>query len=325
MATISDLPGDGVQVLASALGLGDVLSTRRLKVQNDVDRIVTTRGVFYCKTYSKPWYGEPYMDPFPVVHEAAAYAVLRDQGLATPEVVWAATDRANPLGRPFLLLTEVPGQTLKDVLREGREVRPLLYAAGHYLRQMHNRSFAHAGYVTSRDGSAAPPDPRKWRHRIWVVEALEVQARTRWDAAISSLGPPLHADLHSRLDRLQPVLAREYASPRMIHVDCHAHQFYFVDGAVTGVVDMEVASAGDAMADLVKFAIEACSQFPGHAWWEPFFAGYGGTPDFQTFQLRMLCCEYAEFACQGWEDSYAAILARLAATESWGDLLGTSG
>jgi aryl-alcohol dehydrogenase-like predicted oxidoreductase len=41
-----------------------------------------------------------------------------------------------------------------------------------------------------------------------------------------------------------------------------------------------------------------------------------------TFQLRMFCCE---FACQGWEDSYAAVSAWLVAAERWVDLNGTPG
>ncbi len=43
------------------------------------------------------------------------------------------------------------------------------------------------------------------------------------------------------------------------------------------------------MQDLVTFGTEMARKFPTTTrWWEPFFAGYGGEPDFELFRLRFL-------------------------------------
>ncbi len=114
---------------------------------------------------------------------------------------------------------------------------------------------------------------------------------------------------------------REYIPPKMIHGDCHLHQFFFDRGMVTGVVDMEVASAGDPIADLIKLFLEASSILAGYDWVRDFFKGYGQQPDFETFRLRLLCCELPEFHAAGWKGDYEVILSRLLTATSWKELI----
>ncbi|GCE21432.1 hypothetical protein [Dictyobacter kobayashii] len=50
---------------------------------------------------------------------------------------------------------------------------------------------------------------------------------------------------------------------------------------VSAFLDMEVASAGDCIADLVSLCISLAQVLPVTSrWWEPLFAGYGQEPDF---------------------------------------------
>ena len=42
--------GKSICALAKILNLGDVLEAKRIKTENDIDRIVTSKGVFFCKT-----------------------------------------------------------------------------------------------------------------------------------------------------------------------------------------------------------------------------------------------------------------------------------
>jgi hypothetical protein len=106
----------------------------------------------------------------------------------------------------------------------------------------------------------------------------------------------------------------------MLHGDCHADQFFFAGTEVSGVVDMEVASSGAPIGDVVKFAIEAASSLAHIEWWSPFFDGYGQTPAFGTFKLRLMCCEFAEFECQHWAGTHAEILERIFRANTWAEL-----
>ena len=90
---------------------------------------------------------------------------------------------------------------------------------------------------------------------------------------------------------------------------------------MSGVVDLEVASAGDPVEDLIKFAIEMAAMRPSvPRWWEMLFAGYGGAPDFGRFRLRWLGAEGVEFWCQGWEGARADMIASFLAADTWADL-----
>jgi hypothetical protein len=128
------------------------------------------------------------------------------------------------------------------------------------------------------------------------------------------------------------VLAPAYQPPRFVHGDCHAHQFFVsgpaVDGAwhVHGVVDLEVASAGDPVEDFVKLTIEVAARLPAATrWWEALFAGYGAEPDFEPFRLRLLGIGPPSFA---WlrqpseRPPWASVLRHLLDARDWAELFG---
>jgi hypothetical protein len=92
---------------------------------------------------------------------------------------------------------------------------------------------------------------------------------------------------------------------------------FVAEYGVSGIVDMEVASAGDPSSDLFKFGLEMAALFsPATRWWEPFFAGYGGAPDFETLRQRMLTARDENYECLGFEEPKE----RLLHAQDWQDL-----
>ena len=174
---------DAYATVAQQHSLGRLVDVQRVKWANDIDRLVTSGGAFYCKTYTKPWYTSPEENAFPVRHEAGAYAALKAHGLATPDVVVAELGSANPLGRPFLLLRELEGTTIKQACSMGLDIAPLLRAAGRYLGRMHSIVFRYPGYVCSEHGPSEEPSPHGWRHTHWASEVLVAAAKDRWNEA----------------------------------------------------------------------------------------------------------------------------------------------
>ena len=301
------------------VGVTGPIGIKPVHEHNHVWRLHCDPGTFFLKVYTKSWYAA-YGDShaFPVTHEAGAWRCLRAHGLPTPEVVVAERGTANPLGRPFVLTRELEGQSLVALLRQGREPSALLPALGDYLRRMHAVTFAFPGYVSSEQGPTSPPRSGGWQHRCWTPEARQRLARDTLEAEAARLS----ADVRARLDRaiaaMPDRLRSCYEPPRFVHGDCHASAFFLVDadGAwrVTGTVDMEVASAGDAGEDFRKLCIQLPAVLPASArWWEALFDGYGATPEFDLLKLRLLGSEPAEFASterwpKSWDDIVRHIL-----------------
>jgi hypothetical protein len=196
--------------------------------------------------------------------------------------------------------------------------------------RMHAIRFRFPGYVMSLDGPDAHPSGR-WQHGIWTAQARREQALATLDAHADALPAALVEAVRGRLSTIVGAMRSVYQPPRFVHGDCHAHQFFVSAPAtagaawrVHGVVDMEVASAGDAVQDLVKFSIEAAAALPAASrWWEPLFAGYGGEPDVELFRLRLLGTGHPSFA---WvrpapeRPSWEQMLRHLLGARDWGEL-----
>ena len=309
------------------VGLSGPISVERVHAYNHVWRLEGDAGTFFLKIYTKPWYA-PYGDShaFPVTHEAGAWRCLRAHGLATPEVVVAETGTDNPLGRPFLLTRDLAGEPLIRLLRVGHAAGAPLRAVGDYLRRMHSVTFRFPGYVSSEEGPTRPRRPGAWQHRCWTAEARERLARDTLEAEAAGLSADVRARLDRDIESMGERLRSSYEPPRFVHGDCHANAFFLVEEAgswrVTGTVDMEVASAGDAGEDLMKLCIELATVLPASSgWWDALFEGYGAEPDFDLLKLRLLGATPADFGWTGkWPKSWEAIVRHVMGAGSWCEL-----
>jgi aminoglycoside phosphotransferase (APT) family kinase protein len=188
---------------------------------------------------------------------------------------------------------------------------------------MHAIKFPNSGYITSI-GLDKAPDPNTWQHPIWTMRAFETEAQRVFSADANRVPASLLAQVRTFYERHQSDLAITYQVPHFTHGDCHASQFYLVQQAagftVTGVLDMEVASAGDCLNDFVKFCIEAAGLFPYEtAWWDDLFTGYGHTPEFNQVKLRMLYADHHNYNFI-WQGTRATILQHLYDAQSWSEL-----
>ena len=318
-----------MQDLLRLAGLAGPARATLIHRHNHVYRITAGREILFLKTYTKDWYGDDVAGTgYCVAHEASAWTVLARHGLAVPEVLPACCDNVNPLGRPCLLTRGLPGRSLPTLLAaaDASTFRLLLETTGAYLRRMHTITFAYPGYIVG-DGPAAPPAAGAWQHPIWSAAATQRAALAMLERDRPRLSPVLATNLAHLFAGMDTALAGAFAPPRFTHGDCHAGGFFLAPAggwAVTGVVDMEVASAGDPVADLLKMALELAARFPAATrWWEPLFAGYGQAPDFAAFQLRLLGRDATELRAPGpgaWPGSRQAVLSSILAARDWQEL-----
>jgi len=295
----------------------------QVKAYNHVYRLVSGSDIFYLKTYTKDWYGDDLAATGACVeHEASAWAILAANGLAATEVVLACRDYENPLGRPFLITRQLRGAPLTEQIRQPSGAAAMLRAAGAYLSRVHAITFPFPGYLIP-GGPMAPLDQHAWQHRCWSARQRQRDAQTMLLSEEANLSPVLVQALESEFATIEQRMGSAYIPPRYTLGDCHASHFFVfndVDGwHVAGFVDAEVASAGDRGEDLVKFAIEMYDISAYARWWEPFFDGYGGTPDFDLFRLRLLGATGPEFL-DSWPGTREQILTHILNAQSWEDL-----
>ncbi len=309
------------------VGVSGPIGIELVHERNHVWRLVGEAGSFFLKTYTKSWYaahGDSHA--FPVAHEAGAWRCLEAHGLLTPEVVAEETGTSNPLGRPYLLTRELAGKALGTVLRQGHAAGPPLGAVGDYLRRMHTIEFAFPGYVSSVQGPTSPRQTGKWQHRCWTVESRQNHARDTLEAEAAKLSEDVRARLDRAIATMPDRLGSCFEPPRFVHGDCHANSFFLVEDGdnwqVTGPLDLEVASAGDAGEDLAKLCVELAALLPAcDHWWEALFDGYGATPEFDLIKLRLLGAEPSEFAwIDGWPGCWNDVVQRILNARSWKQL-----
>jgi aminoglycoside phosphotransferase len=315
-----------VQEILSLAGLHEPATVTLIQHYNHVYRLECPQGVFFLKVHTKDWYPpEDAETGLSVRHEQSAWSVLDSHGLATPEVVLAVTTRNNLVGRPFLLTRKLRGNSLVELLKhaQGNEWQwdELLRTTGTYLQQMHHISFRFPGYILGTHPDR-PLDDSRWQHPIWSARQRQRTALAQLQQEQSKLSPQTNQQLYRLFSRIEAILAADYQPPRFTHGDCHAHQFYLYQNEVrtwmvSGCVDLEVASAGDCIQDLVKIAIEMVREFPGRDWWTALFVGYGKEPHFDAFRLRLLCASEEEMQ---WPGTRQEVLDHVLQARNWADL-----
>ena len=190
---------------------------------------------------------------------------------------------------------QLRGEPLTKLLRKSSppDFAALLRATGIHLRRCHEIVYLFPGYLADAQGPQSAPEEGGWIHFYCSAAFMQETSLSWFEKNRPNLPPALAQELRERLLTLQRTLAPEFEPPRFIQGDCHAHQFYLFQEhgrwTVSGSIDMEVASAGAPICDLLKFCKEMADGFPTERrWWDPFFEGYGSTPDFERFRLLML-------------------------------------
>ena len=94
---------------------------------------------------------------------------------------------------------------------------------------------------------------------------------------------------------------------------------------MTGVLDLEVASAGCPLFDFAKLFIELTGHLTGsgHPWWEALFEGYGSEPDFDVMRLMLASSNHVNFTCLGdhaWPGDRESILTHIVTATPWAEL-----
>ena len=295
-----------------------------IKEANHVYRIQSPAGIFFLKTYTKEWYpSDPAKTNLCVEHEASAFRLLARHGLAAPEIAFADSSCANALQRPFLLTKSLAGQSFTELLKtaDPEDFAELNAAVGRYLGKMHAIKFKYPGYLYG-DGPTEPPDPNEWQHMTWTYEANEkyadaFRANDRKDGLDELVDRAL-----AYIRTQESALRASFADPRFISADCHAHQLFLkkISGnwEVTGIVDMETASAGERGGDLVKLTLEMAGIFSAKTrWWIPLLESYDETYDFHLHKARMLLAGPENYWCTAWPGDRRTILTHLLKAESW--------
>lgn len=322
------------QEIMSSIGVRCTPRVTIVNTNNHVYRIHTPEGDFHLKTYTKGWYSpEPAETRGCVMHEASAYRIVSAHGIPAPRVRLADETCDNPIRRPFLLMETLPGRPATKALqaassRDGFEA--VLRAVGRYMARMHAITFRFPGYLMTEDGPTAAPDPDAWQHFIFTIYTFRKDAFKTWETDREIAGGLLER-VKQLYAHTEDSLRSEYEPPRFTHGDCHAHQFFVSDASgeweVVGVVDMEVASAGDYGFDFVKLGLELAGMFPtGRDWWTPLFDGYGKEPPFEPMRLRFAACAYdAEYlGPHNWPGQRALRLAHILDARDWASMFDLS-
>jgi Ser/Thr protein kinase RdoA (MazF antagonist) len=290
-----------------------------LKRHNHVYRIETDLITAYLKIYTKDWYGDDVNGTgYCVDHEVAAWRKLSAANLAVPRVLLADTSSANPLQRPYLLTQSLAGTPYPQIAQQ--DFKGITHKLGSYLRAMHNIVFPYPGYITSTT-PIAPLADNEWQHFIWTFEQFAREAHPIWSSDRETVDASLMDSVAAFYTHYHAMLKAAYSQPRFTHGDCHASQFFVNrqddQWLISGVVDMEVASAGDCGADFVKLGIELAAQFPASShWWEALFEGYGTEPSFELQKLRMLAAHHSSYNWI-WKGSRAQILDHILSAQNW--------
>lgn len=291
-----------------------------VKQYNHVYQISYGQDVFFLKTYTKDWYGDNIAGTaYCVDHERTAWQNLAKAGLTVPVLILAEENMTNPLGRPFLLMKSLRGKSLIDHLPSNSMVE-MLRAIGRYMRTIHKIEYEYAGYIATGE-LKNPPDPDSWQHIVWTFEQFEREVTQNWQEDKQMISTDLMTEIESYYAQHKMNLKAVYQTPRFTHGDCHASTFFLFNEnqkwQISGVLDMEVASAGNIYFDFLKFGIEMAAYAPIESlWWEYLFEGYGTEPSFELLKLMLLAVNHHNYTWL-WNCSRENLLEHLLSAQDW--------
>jgi aminoglycoside phosphotransferase (APT) family kinase protein len=190
-----------------------------------------------------------------VRREVSAYRLLKEHGLAVPQVL----DHGQfPDGTPWLFMQLMPGRRMEDIQANiaGDQLSGLYDALGHFIARMH------ATPVTNTSPFAYKPPQQRFEEARATVLAREFSKRRVYEAA---------AETNMRIAEIPvkrlPCLVHRDASSRNVLVD-DSHGEWRMEA----VIDFELAILGDPMEDLAKLALKEFRRSAGSR--EAFLNGY---------------------------------------------------
>ena len=227
MAVYTEVSDDALAAFVADYDMGTVVAFRGIAegVENSNFSLRTTAGDFILTLYEKR------VDPAELPWFLGLMEHLATRGITCPQPVRARD--GEPLrhlaGRPACITTFLPGIW-------PRRVRPAHCApVGHALASLH---LAGAGYVAERRNALGPAGWRPLLDRC-LPRADEVQ-------------PGLGGQLAAALDRI--LAGWPAALPRgHIHADLFPDNVFFLDGALSGLIDFYFAAT-----DLFAYDLAVC-------------------------------------------------------------------
>lgn len=169
--------------------------------------------------------------------EFELYTKLKGSGIPAPEALWLERDGA-ALGRPCFIMRRLPGETDGRTLATSPKYEPLRPAIARQKAEILARIHAFdIDRLPSLDRPASPAESA--RHEI-----------ARWERTMraDSLEPQpvLELAFHWLKRHLPPPPDRL----ALVHGDYRTGNFLYDDSGITGILDWEMAHAGDPIEDL---------------------------------------------------------------------------
>lgn len=310
------------------------LKLELVKKHNHIWRIFLNKDVYYLKLFSKDWYKNDEGCSFCVRHEASMIALLQKNELATAELIQADETQENPLNWPFIITKAIEGAAIPDVLTRvfEHDFEQIMFVLGDYLRRTHAVLFNHAGYISDLAGPSHAPNENAWQHPIWTFSAFQKSAYGVWQDDAASCKNELLSSVRSYATSHETLLKLSYQQPRLIHGDAHPAQFFIKQvqskWQVSGVLDFEVGSAGNPLADWSTLLLCLSGQHSSNQlWWQALFEGYQQTPSFELLKLFLLSktpYEYKYLGGHYWPQERSEQLEHILRAKNWFELFALS-
>jgi aminoglycoside phosphotransferase (APT) family kinase protein len=248
---------------------GDVLRIRGLSqgATATVAIIDGAHGQFVVKRATR----QPFRDW--LRHEFEVLRALAGSGLPTPRAYALAWPSDNPDKPIWLLMSYLPGQTLREALRS--EHNPIR-------RQRLLRAF---GAVVAAIHRTPAPTALAVLNQPWLSAALDTAAAYLASYPVEGT-PELLEQL--REERPPPI------PPALIHGDCTLDNILIADGVVAGLLDWSGGALGDPRYDLALATAPQPEAFSNPADLDAFYSGYAG-PRLAADEQRYFLNLYAFF------------------------------
>lgn len=284
LASISDSPVDAVEHLANT---------------NDVFKVVTKgAGNFFVKFHTSPWYEEALDTHHVVQREAAVAEMLKRKGISLDYHVWTDCTRGI-VARSVLITSELPGIPITTVLKEMPEEQDqIIRELADFLGRLHELEFARPGYIEFCEDpdmtfALDPEEGGIWwdSHPCQKPENLKRYALSILQSKADLLPASLRAVLRERFEKIPGTVEADYRPPCFVINNYHPFHIHVARDScgwqITGLYDLEAASAGNSTFDLVGNELQLTPVLGDLRWRSVFYDAYGRWPALETYKTLL--------------------------------------